>query len=140
MLFCRFGSINGVLLPGGGARLSPNHKFYDTAAYLVELTLAANDDNDYFPVNFLLKRGPWGPYLDHQPSGHGDPPPGPFCQKSLARIVGSRSRGSLGKQSDGDLLVTEYNSFYSPLQLPLKDYGVRSVAITKSQDRGYLCS
>jgi hypothetical protein len=53
MTCCRFGSINGVLLPGGGARLSPLHKFYDTAAYLVELTLAANDAGNYFPVGFF---------------------------------------------------------------------------------------
>ena len=45
--------LNGVLIPGGGADLSPHHPFYDTAAQLLELTLAANDAGDYFPVRSL---------------------------------------------------------------------------------------
>jgi gamma-glutamyl hydrolase len=43
--------INGLLLPGGGASLSPGHKFYDTAALLVHLACEANDRGDYFPVH-----------------------------------------------------------------------------------------
>lgn len=47
----RFATINGLLLPGGGADLRPGHMFYDTAARLVELAVAANDKGDYFPVS-----------------------------------------------------------------------------------------
>lgn len=47
----RFATINGLLLPGGGADLRPGHMFYDTAARLVELAVAANDKGDYFPVH-----------------------------------------------------------------------------------------
>ncbi|EFJ53180.1 hypothetical protein VOLCADRAFT_102798 [Volvox carteri f. nagariensis] len=47
----RFAVINGLLLPGGGATLEPGHRFYDTARYLVELALKANDNGDYFPVH-----------------------------------------------------------------------------------------
>jgi len=43
--------INGVLIPGGGAKLTPGHKFYDTARQLVELAIDANDNGDYFPVH-----------------------------------------------------------------------------------------
>ena len=47
----RFNAINGILIPGGGADLSPQHPFYDTAAQLLELTIAANDAGDYIPVS-----------------------------------------------------------------------------------------
>ena len=47
----RFEAINGVLIPGGGAYLSPHHPFYDAAAQLVQMTLEANDRGDYFPVS-----------------------------------------------------------------------------------------
>jgi hypothetical protein len=47
----RFNAINGLLLPGGGANLSPGHPFFDAAHYLVELALDANDKGDYFPVS-----------------------------------------------------------------------------------------
>jgi hypothetical protein len=50
-LFLRFKAINGLLLPGGGANLSPGHAFYDAAAALVEMALDANDQGDYFPVS-----------------------------------------------------------------------------------------
>jgi gamma-glutamyl hydrolase len=43
--------INGLLLPGGGAHLKPGHPFYDAAALLVKLAIAANDAGDYFPVH-----------------------------------------------------------------------------------------
>ena len=46
--------MNGVLIPGGGAYLSPRHPFYDTAAQLVALTLDANNKGDYFPVIILV--------------------------------------------------------------------------------------
>lgn len=46
----RFAAINGLLLPGGGAKLEPGHQFYDTAEYLTKLSLEANDKGDYFPV------------------------------------------------------------------------------------------
>ncbi|KIY93948.1 gamma-glutamyl hydrolase [Monoraphidium neglectum] len=47
----KFAAINGLLLPGGGARLKPGHLFYDTAAQLVGLAIKANDAGDYFPVH-----------------------------------------------------------------------------------------
>lgn len=47
---CRFSTINGLLIPGGGATLEPGHKFYDTAEYLTHLAIEANDKGDYFPV------------------------------------------------------------------------------------------
>jgi gamma-glutamyl hydrolase len=46
-----FNVINGVLIPGGGANLTPGHKFYDTARQLVDLAVDANDNGDYFPVS-----------------------------------------------------------------------------------------
>lgn len=47
----RFRAVNGLLLPGGGARLRPGHPYYDTAALLLQLALEANDKGDYFPVH-----------------------------------------------------------------------------------------
>lgn len=47
----RFQIINGVLIPGGGQVLSPNHPFYDAVALLVDLGKAANDAGDYFPIH-----------------------------------------------------------------------------------------
>lgn len=47
----RFSVINGVLIPGGGADLSPGHPFYDTAELLVQLAREANDQGDAFPVH-----------------------------------------------------------------------------------------
>lgn len=51
---CRFKAVNGILIPGGGANLGPNHSFYDTASQLLKLALAANDAGDYFPVLLSL--------------------------------------------------------------------------------------
>ena len=48
--------VNGLLLPGGGAPITPGHRFYDTVAFLVNLTKAANDAGEYFPVR--------GPHFD----------------------------------------------------------------------------
>ena len=45
-----FGAINGAVIPGGGQNLSPHHRFYDTSALLLNLTMAANDRGDFFPV------------------------------------------------------------------------------------------
>ena len=45
-----FKAVNGLLIPGGGQNLSPGHPFYDTAAELFRMTLAANDAGDYMPV------------------------------------------------------------------------------------------
>ena len=45
-----FAAINGVIIPGGGQDLSPHHPFYDTTALLLQLTMAANDHGDFFPV------------------------------------------------------------------------------------------
>jgi hypothetical protein len=41
----------GVLIPGGGQNLSPHHPFFDTSALLFNLTVAANDAGDFFPVS-----------------------------------------------------------------------------------------
>lgn len=54
--WCRFNAINGLLLPGGGANLSPGHPFYDTAATLVDMALEANDKGDYFPVSCAVQK------------------------------------------------------------------------------------
>ena len=48
--------VNGLLLPGGGAPITPGHKFYDTVAFLVNLTKAANDAGEYFPVRSSRSR------------------------------------------------------------------------------------
>ncbi|KAI8471105.1 MAG: dihydrouridine synthase-domain-containing protein [Monoraphidium minutum] len=37
--YVKFGVINGLLLPGGGAKLSPGHPFYDAASLLVNLAI-----------------------------------------------------------------------------------------------------
>jgi gamma-glutamyl hydrolase len=47
----RFSLVNGLLLPGGGANLSPGHMFYDTAKLLVDLAVESNENGDYFPVH-----------------------------------------------------------------------------------------
>jgi gamma-glutamyl hydrolase len=56
---CRFNAINGLLLPGGGANLSPGHMFYDTAASLFDMAIAANDKGDFFPVSFTVGAAAW---------------------------------------------------------------------------------
>lgn len=47
----RFDASNGLLLPGGGARLRSGHPYFDTASLLLRLALAANDRGDYYPVH-----------------------------------------------------------------------------------------
>ena len=54
---CRFQAINGVLIPGGGARLIPTHHFYDVAAQLVHLAKEANDQGTHFPVSRCWAHG-----------------------------------------------------------------------------------
>ncbi|CAK0784110.1 hypothetical protein CVIRNUC_007313 [Coccomyxa viridis] len=46
-----FKAVNGLLIPGGGQNLSPGHPFYDTAAELFRMTLAANDAGGYMPLH-----------------------------------------------------------------------------------------
>lgn len=50
---CRFGIINGVLIPGGAQALTPHHHFYDAVALFVDLAKQAYDQGDYFPVSRL---------------------------------------------------------------------------------------
>jgi len=45
-----FNQVNGVLFPGGGADISVNSALWNTAKYLVDLAMAANDKGDYFPI------------------------------------------------------------------------------------------
>lgn len=45
-----FRAINGALIPGGGQNLSPHHPFFDTSALLLNLSIAATDAGDFFPV------------------------------------------------------------------------------------------
>ncbi|KAK9830880.1 hypothetical protein WJX81_001350 [Elliptochloris bilobata] len=47
----RVGKVNGLLLPGGSAPITPGHLFYDTVSFLVNLTIAANDAGEYFPLH-----------------------------------------------------------------------------------------
>ena len=48
----RFSVINGVLLPGGGAKLRPGHPFYDAASLLFDLAIKVSG-----PVGSLHARG-----------------------------------------------------------------------------------
>ena len=45
-----FNSVNGIMFPGGDADFTPGTTFYDSAQFLFNLTLAANDKGDYFPL------------------------------------------------------------------------------------------
>jgi len=45
-----FGKINGVLFPGGASDISVGSPIYNTAKYLYDLAIAANDQGDYFPM------------------------------------------------------------------------------------------
>ena len=42
--------LNALLLPGGGAPITPGHRFYDTVAHLLNLTVQANDAGEHFAV------------------------------------------------------------------------------------------
>ncbi|EIE21011.1 class I glutamine amidotransferase-like protein [Coccomyxa subellipsoidea C-169] len=46
-----FRAVNGALIPGGGQNLSPHHPFFDTSALLLNLSIAANDAGDFFPLH-----------------------------------------------------------------------------------------
>ena len=46
----RFNAVNGVLLPGGSQELHAGNPYFDTAALLFDLTLAANDGGTHFPL------------------------------------------------------------------------------------------
>ncbi|KAK9908388.1 hypothetical protein WJX75_007144 [Coccomyxa subellipsoidea] len=46
-----FRAINGALIPGGGQNLSPHHPFFDTSALLLNLSIAATDAGDFFPLH-----------------------------------------------------------------------------------------
>lgn len=43
--------MNGILVPGGAQDLRPGQPFFDTVSQLVDLTLAANDAGEHFPVS-----------------------------------------------------------------------------------------
>jgi len=45
-----FNQVNRVLFPGGGADISVNSALWNTAKYLVDLAISANDKGDYFPI------------------------------------------------------------------------------------------
>ena len=45
-----FNSVNGIIFPGGDADFTPGTLFYNNAQYLFNLTIAANDAGDYFPL------------------------------------------------------------------------------------------
>jgi len=45
-----FNQVNGVLFPGGGTDVNVNSALWNTAKYLVDLAIAANDKGDYFPI------------------------------------------------------------------------------------------
>ena len=47
----RFAAVNGILIPGGAARLSPGHTFFDVAARVLDLATDANlKQKQHFPV------------------------------------------------------------------------------------------
>eukprot|EP00887_Chlorella_sp_A99_P003173 scaffold9.g3173.t1 len=48
---CMFDAVNGILLPGGAQDLRPGYAWYDAARYLYDLTIAANDARDFFPLH-----------------------------------------------------------------------------------------
>mmetsp|Transcript_14947 Transcript_14947/g.28269 ORF Transcript_14947/g.28269 Transcript_14947/m.28269 type:complete len:360 (-) Transcript_14947:213-1292(-) len=45
-----FGSINGILFPGGGASLTNTTKYATGARYMFDLAIQANDEGDHFPI------------------------------------------------------------------------------------------
>ena len=47
----RFAAVNGVLIPGGAARLAPGHTFFDVAARVIDLATDANEKKrQHFPI------------------------------------------------------------------------------------------
>jgi len=45
-----FNQINGVLFPGGAADIAVNSPLYNTAKYIVNLAMEAQEKGDYFPI------------------------------------------------------------------------------------------
>eukprot|EP00877_Chromochloris_zofingiensis_P013972 jgi/Chrzof1/8829/Cz03g25310.t1 len=43
--------INGLVIPGGAGTLRPGNHLYDTATYLLDLAMDANDRGIHFPVH-----------------------------------------------------------------------------------------
>lgn len=43
--------INGLVIPGGAGTLRPGNHLYDTATYLLDLAMDANDRGIHFPVS-----------------------------------------------------------------------------------------
>ena len=47
----RFAAVNGILIPGGAARLSPGHTFFDVASRVIDLATEANlEKRQHFPI------------------------------------------------------------------------------------------
>ena len=47
----RFAAVNGVLIPGGAARLAPGHTFFDVASRVIDLATDANRERkQHFPI------------------------------------------------------------------------------------------
>ena len=47
----RFAAVNGVLIPGGAARLAPGHTFFDVASRVIDLATEANlKKKQHFPI------------------------------------------------------------------------------------------
>ena len=47
----RFAAVNGVLVPGGAARLAPGHTFFDVASRVIDLATEANlEKKEHFPI------------------------------------------------------------------------------------------
>ena len=89
--------VNGLLLPGGGAPITPGHRFYDTVALLVNLTMAANDAGEYFPVRSSgitkwYSRVKQGCSCQQQSRLKGPEPVGAHASSVQQRFAGERVR------------------------------------------------
>jgi gamma-glutamyl hydrolase len=49
-LLTLFNQVNGVLFPGGAADIAVNSPLYNTAKYIVNLAMEAQEKGDYFPI------------------------------------------------------------------------------------------
>jgi gamma-glutamyl hydrolase len=45
-----FNQLNGILFPGGSTDIGVNSPLYNTAKYLLNLAMQANNNGDYFPI------------------------------------------------------------------------------------------
>ncbi len=52
--------LNALLLPGGGAPITPGHRFYDTVSHLLNLTIQANDRGEHFAVRCTVAQQHFG--------------------------------------------------------------------------------